>query len=51
MRSTLPILLIAFGGFLFGGAWSLRQQRRPWWVVAVIAVLALMFVAAGLLYL
>ncbi len=51
MSSSLPILLLAVGGFLFGGAWSVRQQRRPWWVVAIVAGLAVMFVVAGVLYL
>jgi hypothetical protein len=51
MSSSLPILLMAVGGFLLGGAWSVHQQKRPWWVVAIVVALAVMFVVAGVLYL
>jgi hypothetical protein len=43
------VLVLAFGGFLLGGAWSLRQQRRPWWAVAVTALLGVMFMVGGVL--
>jgi hypothetical protein len=43
------IFVLAFGGFLLGGAWSLRQQHRPWWAVAVAAALGVLFVVGGVL--
>jgi len=51
MSSWAPVLLVAFGGFLIGGAWSVRRQRRPAWITAVVAALGVLCVVAGVLYL
>ncbi len=46
----LPVVLVAGGGVLLGGAWSLRSQGagKTALIVALLGVLAL---AAGILYL
>jgi len=48
---VLPVLLFAASGVLFGGAWSLRGQgaRKP--VVVITAVLGLLALAGGVLWL
>ena len=45
-----PVLLIALGGLLAGGAWSLRQQKAPAVVVLGAALAAAMAVVAGILW-
>ena len=45
------VALFAVGGVLLGGAWSLREQSRPWPAVAVVGLLGLGCAAAGALYL
>ncbi len=46
---ALTLVLLAVGGFLVGGVLSLRGQRAPWPVVALVALLALgCFVAAAM---
>ncbi len=42
-------LMIAFGGLLLGGAWSLRQQKAPVWLWVAVAVCAVLAVIAGIL--
>ena len=49
MSNVLPIALFALGGVLAGGAYSLRRQGAPTGAVVVLAVLAVMAVAAGVL--
>jgi hypothetical protein len=49
VTQTAAILVLAFGGFLLGGAWSLRQQHRPVLAVAVTALLGVLFVVGGVL--
>lgn len=51
MSSLAPILLLAFGGFLFGGAYSLYVQDKSRLLVVVIAALGVLAVVAGVLYL
>jgi len=45
------VVLFAVSGILFGGAWSLRSQgaRRP--AVAIVALLAVVALAGGVLWL
>ncbi|GAA5196736.1 hypothetical protein GCM10023322_66400 [Rugosimonospora acidiphila] len=47
----LAVVLCAVGGVLLGGAWSLRSQgaRRP--AIVVVAVLGVIALAAGVLWL
>lgn len=47
MSSVGPVLLLAFGGFLWGGAYSLYSQKKPRWSVALLAVLGVLAVVAG----
>jgi hypothetical protein len=47
---VLAVVLIAAGGVLLGGAWSLRSQGAARGAV-VVAILGLLAVAAGVLYL
>jgi hypothetical protein len=49
VTQTVAILVLALGGFLLGGAWSLRQQHRAWWAIGVTAVLGVLFVVGGVL--
>jgi len=42
-------LLIVLGGLLLGGAWSLRSQRAPWWLVALVVVVAVLSLIAAVL--
>ena len=50
MSGIGPILLIVLGGVLVGGVISLRQQKAPMPVVIGCGVLALMALAAGVLW-
>jgi hypothetical protein len=47
--SVLPIALFALGGVLLGGAVSLRRQGAPLAAVAVLGLLAVLAVVAGVL--
>jgi hypothetical protein len=47
----VPVLLCAVGGVLLGGARSLRGQGAAKVAVALVAVLGLVALAAGLLWL
>jgi hypothetical protein len=49
MEMVLPILLLGLGGVLVGGAWSLHRQGAGRGVVAVVALLALLATAGGVL--
>ena len=40
-------LLIALGGLLIGGAWSLRQQKAPVWLQVGFLVSAALAIIAG----
>ncbi len=40
-------LLIALGGLLIGGAWSLRQQKAPAWLQVGFLVCAALAIIAG----
>jgi len=42
-------LLIVLGGLLLGGAWSLRSQRAPWWLVVLVVVVAVLSLIAAVL--
>lgn len=45
----IGMLLLILGGILLGGAWSFARQRKPWWAVAILGILAVMAVVAGFL--
>jgi len=45
-----PILLIAFGGILVGGTYSLYQQKANKVAIGATALLAVMAIAAGILW-
>jgi hypothetical protein len=47
----LPVVMFAVGGVLLGGAWSLRGQGASKVAVVLVAVLALVALAAGVLWL
>ena len=47
---TGAIVLIVFGGFLLGGAYSLRSQKAPTAVAVATLVAGLMAVAGGILW-
>jgi hypothetical protein len=47
---TGAILLIVFGGFLLGGAYSLRSQKAPVLLTAGTLVAGLLALAAGILW-
>ncbi|WP_434740992.1 hypothetical protein [Micromonospora sp. SH-82] len=51
MDKVLPMLLLALGGVLVGGAWSLHRQGAPRSGVVIAGVLAVLATAGGVLYL
>lgn len=51
MNSVVPVLLMALAGVLVGGAWSMHRQGASRVGTAVVAVLALVALAAGVLWL
>jgi hypothetical protein len=51
VSSVVPVLLLAFGGFLFGGAYSLYAQDKSRLLAAVLVVLGVLAIVAGILYL
>ena len=51
MNSVLPIGLLALAGFLVGGAWSTYRNGGSRPVVGVLGALAVLSLAAGLLWL
>ncbi|CAN5902078.1 hypothetical protein BH20ACT6_BH20ACT6_25420 [soil metagenome] len=40
--------LIVLAGLLVGGAWSVRSQGAPWWVVVVLVTAAALSLVAAL---
>jgi hypothetical protein len=51
MRAVWPILLLGFAGILVGGAYSMRKQGAGPVAVGIVAVLALVAAAGGVLWL
>jgi hypothetical protein len=51
MRTVLPVVLMALAGVLVGGAWSMHKQGAGRGVVALLAVLAVVALAGGILWL
>ena len=51
MSTVAPILLLGVAGFCFGGVYALYTQRRPVWMVLLLALFAVLCAVAGLLYL
>ncbi|MEV7231764.1 MULTISPECIES: hypothetical protein [Polymorphospora] len=51
MGAAIPILLLALAGILVGGAWSMYRQGAGRGAVALVAVLALLAAAGGVLWL
>jgi drug/metabolite transporter (DMT)-like permease len=49
-RVVAGVLLIILGGFLIGGAYSLRQQKANKVVTILTLVAALLAIAAGVLW-
>lgn len=48
MSTTLSgLLLMAFGAFFIGGAWSFRQQKLPLLIQIVMAVVGVAIAAYG----
>ena len=45
----MDTLLIVFGGLLIGGAWSLRSQRAPSWLVGLTVAAAVLSLVAAFL--
>lgn len=51
MASALPVVLLGAAGFAFGGVYSLYSQHKPWWAIALLAVIGVLFAVGGVLYL
>ncbi len=51
VSSALPVVLIGLAGFCFGGVYALVTQKKPWWVVALVAAFGVLCLAGGWLYL
>ncbi len=49
MTEFLPILLLAFGGFLLGGVFSLRKKSVP--AAVIMGIFAVACVLGGVLWL
>jgi hypothetical protein len=47
----IPVVLFAIGGVLIGGSWSLHGQGASKVAVGLVAVLGLVALAAGVLWL
>lgn len=45
---VLQFVMLAVGGLLLGGAWSFRQQKHPWWLIAFLLVMGLLCVGVSL---
>ena len=50
MKISLPFVLVLVGGVLIGGTVSLRQQGFPKVAQALVGLLAVLALAAGLLW-
>lgn len=44
----MEYIYFILAGLLVGGAIAMWQQKRPWWVAVIFAVLAVLALAAGL---
>ncbi|UQU68788.1 hypothetical protein COUCH_29560 [Couchioplanes caeruleus] len=51
MNSIVPVLLLAVAGMLVGGVVSLARQGATKFSIGVVAVLALLALAGGVLWL
>ena len=51
MNSVLPVALMALAGVLAGGAWSTYRQGAGRRVVVLLAVLSVLALAGGVLWL
>jgi hypothetical protein len=51
VTSVGPVLLLALGGFLLGGAYSLHSQHKPVLLVVLVAVLGVLAVVGGVVWL
>jgi len=51
VSSLPPIVLLGLAGFCFGGAYALVTQKKPWWVVVLVAAFGVLCLAGGWLYL
>jgi hypothetical protein len=51
MSSVLAVVLLAFAGFCFGGAYAFFSQKKPLWMVALLVMFGALSLAAGWLYL
>jgi hypothetical protein len=51
MSSILPVALMALAGVLVGGAWSLHKQGAARGAVVMVAALAVVAFAGGILWL
>lgn len=51
MQSILPVLLFALGGVLVGGAYSIRGQGGPKWIMIGMVALAVLSVGGGVAWL
>ena len=51
MSSVVPILLLGLGGILVGGVISLSRQGATKFSIGLVAVLALLALAGGVLWL
>jgi hypothetical protein len=51
VSTVLAVVLLAFAGFCFGGAYSLHSQKKPLWMVGLVVLLGALSLAAGWLYL
>ncbi len=43
----MDIALLALGGVLVGGTWSLWRQDAAWWLVVLVGLLAALSLAAS----
>jgi high-affinity Fe2+/Pb2+ permease len=51
VNSFVPVLLFAVAGMLVGGAWSLHKQGAARGAVGLVAVLAVLAIAGGIVWL
>jgi hypothetical protein len=51
VRTVLPVALMALAGVLIGGAWSMYKQGAGRRVVGMLAALAAVALAGGILWL
>ena len=51
MSSVMAVALLGLAGFCFGGTYTLVVQKKPWWVVALLAAFGVLCLVGGWLYL